>query len=265
MGCIVEGHDLFRDSPCLSFGIAKGTAASLELSDSELEDIVDHAFERWQSVDCGDGDHPGFIVQSAGIVAADEPHYCELTALNLGVWFLDDPWPITLDSSALGYTTSTYAEDDAQVFDADVEINVPKIQEDFAGVPVEEVLLSIITHEAGHYLGLAHSNDNAAVMATSYNQRDLLGRELTQDDIDGICELYPPNSKLECSAPGVSEAALTRTACDDAIDAETQQDPSCSFEAPTSRGGGPSWLVGAVLFGLGIVRRRGGHTTEPRG
>jgi MYXO-CTERM domain-containing protein len=257
MRCIIEGDELFYDSPCLSFGIAKGTAAELDLTDDELHDIVAQAFQRWQEVDCGGGKHPRFEVQSAGIVETSKPHYCELTALNLGVWFLDNPWPEKLDRSALGYTTSTYAEDDAEVFDADVEINVAKIKQDFRGAPVEDVLLSIITHEAGHYLGLAHSNDVEAVMATTYTRLDLIGRELTQDDIDGICSIYPPDSeKLECSEPGISNAALNQKACNAAIDdLKDDQQQSCAY-APTSSASTSHWLGVPALLGLGLWRRR---------
>lgn len=265
MECIIEGEELFYDSPCLSFGIAKGTASKLDLKDDELHDIVQQAFKRWEDVDCGDGKHPRFEVQSAGIVGTAKPHYCELTALNIGVWFLDDPWPTKLDRAALGYTTSTYAEDDAEVFDADVEINVPKIQQDFRGAPVDEVLLSIITHEAGHFLGLAHSNDNSAVMATSYTRLDLIGRELTQDDIDGICAIYPPEGgKLECSEPGVSEAALNQKACDAAIeDIKSDKTQSCAYAPLPVHGPSSSWLGAPAILGLGLWRRRTRRQSSP--
>jgi hypothetical protein len=254
-GCIIEGNELFYSSPCLSYGIAKGTGQNLGVSDKTLNQIVKSAFARWKAVDCGKGKHPSFDMQSVGVVATDEPSYCRVTDLNLGVWFLDPTWPKKLDVSALGYTTSTYAQDDAEVFDADVEINAAKVKQDFAGAPIEDVLLSIVTHEAGHVLGLAHSNDADAVMATSYGRFDLIGRELTQDDIDGVCSIYPPGDEPTCSAAGVSEAALDPDACNDAfveeVESRNQEQSGCAL-AP--RGTAPNGSQSAALgMGLGLL------------
>ncbi len=49
------------------------------------------------------------------------------------------------------------------------------------------------THEAGHNVGLGHSNDTGAVMYPYYSNGVLL-RTLGQDDINGVCALYPPDS-----------------------------------------------------------------------
>ena len=56
---------------------------------------------------------------------------------------------------------------------------------------------SIITHEVGHQLGLAHSPFQDATMYFSY-----IGgtgpRTLSTDDIQGICSLYPAGIEPEC-------------------------------------------------------------------
>jgi hypothetical protein len=227
-GCILEGDLLYYDSPCLSFAVAAGSGDVLGVDDERFEELVREAFNRWQTVDCGDGSEPRLQVQSAGVVETAEPVYCGLPELNLSVWFLQTQWPY--ESNALGYTTSTYAQDDAEVFDADVEINVQKLVDDgLTGLNVEDVLLSIFTHEAGHFLGLGHSDDPGSVMAASYSPRDLLSRPLTQDDVDGICAIYPPGKDFECSEPGVSEAALDEAACQQAIDDTSAADAGCNL------------------------------------
>lgn len=56
------------------------------------------------------------------------------------------------------------------------------------GKPVD--IASIVTHEQGHFLGLGHSNVSGSTMEPAY----LGGNELAsieQDDIDGVCALYP--------------------------------------------------------------------------
>lgn len=251
-GCISEGNQLFYATQCLSYTVARGHAERFGLSDLDFERLVGEAFERWTSVDCGDGKPPGLMVQSAGIVDADEPFFCGQVELNTSVWLLVPDWPY--DADALGYTTSTYAEDDAEVFDADVELNVDKVVMQLPPEAVEEALVSIITHEAGHYLGLAHSDDPGAVMYASYNRSDLVTRMLTQDDIDGICNIFPPEgAPAACAEPGVSEAALDDAACEAVLDSGTE--PGCAV-ASLGQSSEPAWYHGLWVLGLTPLLRR---------
>lgn len=242
--CIVGGKTLHYKSPCLSFGVAAGQAAVLGLSDQEFESLVARAFERWQSVDCGDGRGPGLSVQSAGVVETERAFYCKEPSLNLSVWLLMDDWQ--KEDSALGYANSIYAEDDAEIFDCDVELNAHKILMEVPEDLIEDALLSIITHEAGHFLGLAHSDDTDAVMFAAYNRNDLLSRDLTPDDVDGICAVFPPSEqRLDCSSPGVSEAALDEAACERAL-----LPPTSSSCAIVDRGPRNGSFAGAAVWGM---------------
>ncbi len=253
-GCIIEGNTLFYASPCLSFAVASGQAEALGLSDEQFEAIVTNAFARWKNVQCPGGGNPSFEIQSAGILDVSERFFCGVVDLNVSVWMMSTAWPH--EAEALGYTTSTYAEDDAEVFDADVELNLRKILDELPLDSADDVMLSIITHEAGHFLGLAHSDDPNAVMYARYGRRDLLSRDFNQDDVKGICEVFPPvDEPVVCSAPGVSEAAIDEAACEDAK--KPPGDDGCSVAAA---GAPPGRGVGAAGFGLllalGLVRRR---------
>lgn len=242
--CIIGGQTLHYKSPCLSFGVAAGQADVLGMSDQEFESLVARAFERWQSVDCGDGRRPGLSVQSAGPVDTERTFYCKEPSLNLSVWLLTDDWQ--KESSALGYANSIYAEDDAEIFDCDVELNAHKILTEVPADLIEDALLSIITHEAGHFLGLAHSDDTDAVMFAAYNRNDLLSRDLTPDDIEGICAVFPPSEqRLDCSPPGVSEAALDEAACDAAL--RPPSSSSCALGEPGHR---ESSFTGTAALGM---------------
>jgi len=55
----------------------------------------------------------------------------------------------------------------------------------FSGQPID--LVTVAAHEIGHALGLAHSNENCALMNANYNGSH---RYLAQDDIDGIQSIY---------------------------------------------------------------------------
>jgi hypothetical protein len=253
-GCIALGDELYYDVPCLSFGFDAGSAEPLGLSDDEMLELIGQAFQSWKEVECPDGGQPSFEVQPVGVVEASGIFFCEEEETNVSVWTLDQTW--NYEASSLGYTTSTFVVDDGEVYDADVELNLRRIA---SIVPsngdVARAVLSVATHEAGHFLGLAHSDDFGAVMAATY--ADLAPRPLTEDDIAGICAIYPPRrADLSCSAPGVSEAGYDREACAVVTESESDADGACSVAR--NRHGDGAWyatlIVGAAFCGL---RRRG--------
>ncbi len=253
-GCVTEGEELFYDPPCLSFAVAKGSVESLGVSDQDFLEVVDEAFQRWADVDCGNGEGPGFKFATAGLVEASGKFFCEDSpTLNMSVWTTSDPWGY--EQSSLGYTTSTYEVTGGRVFDADVELHLERIENGgFSRAAIRAVLLSIATHEAGHFLGLAHSDDPDAVMAARYNDRDLLERPLTQDDVDGICDIFPPEGMPnKCSEPGVSEAALGQEACTES--ALEPDGSSCAVAHLGSRHEQRGWPALAAL-GLMLAYRR---------
>lgn len=258
-GCVSEGEFLYRDSPCLAFGIDDGVAKGLGMTDAEFEDVVVEAFHSWTTVDCGGGKHPAVDVQSLGAVHVSGNYFCDLEPeLNLPVWTFVSPW--TNQATALGFTSSVFdkSRDVGRVFDSDVELNLDKIKGSFSLVEQRAVLLTVATHEAGHFLGLAHSQHADAVMAPTYTDTELLGRDIQPDDIDGICAIYPPeDEELECAAASYSEAALDEQACEEI---------AASMQAPNGEGGcsiargqrrvalAPSAL--ALMFGIGALRLR---------
>ena len=60
---------------------------------------------------------------------------------------------------------------------------------------------SIITHEIGHQLGLGHTNVNGATMYPSYGGGEG-PRTLSQDDLEGVCSLYPSGGGPQCAESG---------------------------------------------------------------
>ncbi|MGE0400630.1 MAG: hypothetical protein AB7T06_28225, partial [Kofleriaceae bacterium] len=158
--------------------------------------------------------------------------------------------------SAAGLTTAVYVDDgdsdrDGAIVDADIELNgkhfaISNEGQTLGAASCQADLLNTLTHELGHLLGLEHpclapgddaridgdgnpaplcgqTNDPKIVESTMYNYQDCgetKKASLEQDDIDGICAIYPtaedPGTCLEvsndvgcCSAnSGPSGAAL---------------------------------------------------------
>src|SRR5581483_9427339 len=94
--------------------------------------------------------------------------------------------------NTLALTTLTFNADTGQILDADIELNTRtgQITTSTPVGPGDYDLQSILTHETGHFLGLAHSGHPEAVMFSQYKPQSTSMRMLVQDDIDGICSVY---------------------------------------------------------------------------
>lgn len=234
--CSIEGLELRRSSGCITIAIRKGTAAAVPgLSDAELEQIVLEGFEMWTSLPC-EGGHPAIRVQSAGIVETDDKFACrEVPDQNVDLWMVSDdvsPTQVVTPTTGTvaGVTFPTFLLGSGEVFDADVKINTlwALVQDE---ENLHDVLRVAVAHEAGHVLGLSHSQLEDALMFKHYPVT--VDRAPTADDRAGICELFPPGD-LDCDEPSAPAAALNQTACTRAFRLQQQQQPNGEGNPPES-------------------------------
>jgi hypothetical protein len=229
------------------------------ISASEFRDAATHAVAAWSqpAIPCTVA-----TLQLADSMVANEEAKRDghnRIIMRTGAWCRD---PIQMthcddrDMSQLAVTTLFTRShpglpDDGQILEADIEVNT--IDNTFAIIPDGPVnardylndvdLASVLTHEAGHFIGLAHNCrgpndplllDDAGVLspecssseaqdatirgATMYpiiNPVDVHARTLTADEVRAACEIYPlgslPNDDwtgaLTCSA-GAGDAHL---------------------------------------------------------
>ncbi len=116
-----------------------------------------------------------------------------------GVYFEDTTWPSTFDSGAIA-TTVVHVDAQGHIYDADVYVNGSShvFSRDGHGGTID--FRSVATHEIGHVLGLGHSTDARATMYAAYPP-GVSWRSLEQDDMDGVCTLYPGTGDvLGCEA-----------------------------------------------------------------
>jgi hypothetical protein len=264
------GYPLYWLNACVSYDIQRNASQHIAY-DTAAADIA-LAFTRWTSTTCqteshGDG-RVSIDVRDFGPVECDLVQYNNVGGPNQHVIiFRDDDWPYHDTSNTLALTTVTYDPDTGEIYDADMEINthdypqmstlpeVPQGGYDF---------LSIVTHETGHFLGMAHATDTHATMYAHYTPGSEAMRLLTEDDIDGICTIYPPDGTRTVAPAASKTGSVRETECDPTpmggFTTQCMPTGGCSPSAvaPTRPTQGPGAWVGAwaALAVLAVRRKR---------
>jgi hypothetical protein len=199
--CVTSGFPLSWRSSCVTVGIQSAGAPKNGFSYDDIAEIVEEAFGTWMAADCGNDQRPSIDVQLIGPIECNESEYNSKVGNANIVLFLEDDWPHIGAANAIGLTTTRFDTQSGALWDADMELNgfTGNLS---IGDPIEGAdLLSVITHEAGHFLGLSHSNEEEATMKALYRPGPAPGgdgtmfRSLDEDDIAGICAVYPPGRR----------------------------------------------------------------------
>lgn len=264
--CWTQGVPLFWRSACIAYSVQRDASKQIpfEVAASELS----AAFTKWTRASCPSGDagssRVGIDVRDLGAVECAKVDY-NLTGSNQNViLFHDDAWPHGGSEGTLALTTVTFDPETGEIYDGDMEINTAA-QRVTVGDPTPldgYDFASIVTHEAGHFFGLAHSGELGATMYASYAPGNTAMRNLTSDDVAGLCAIYPPSG-----VRAVFDATITQGTCDPTprrgfTGACAEPAPKSSCEATASPGGGasPAWLGagigGALLLAVRARRRR---------
>ncbi|HXN34368.1 MAG TPA: matrixin family metalloprotease [Polyangiaceae bacterium] len=203
---------------CVSYDVQRN--ASKWVAYGEAETIVAAAFAQWTQVACP-ADAAGqtlvsIRVRDLGAVDCAKVGYNTDGAPNQhAIIFRDDVWPYPNDlANTLGLTTVTFDARSGEIYDADTEINgtVPLGVSDPVASDSYD-LASIITHEMGHFLGLAHSADRSATMYAQYVAGSTSMRSLTGDDSAGVCSIYPPNGTRNVSPSVATGGSVIADPC----------------------------------------------------
>jgi MYXO-CTERM domain-containing protein len=196
---------------------------------------IDRAIGAWNTAGEGCSD---FRFEDGGYPSGLETngYGAERDGENRIVWH-EDEWPEDLHGGTLAVTTTLYRVSTGQILDADIDVNgVDYFWTDTTDPgAVDTDVQNALTHELGHVLGLAHVSDPDATMYAESAPGDLEKRSLAQDDIDGLCFVYP-DRVLTPDAPPFHGHALT----------------GCS--AAPARDGAPAWIL--VAGALALRRRR---------
>jgi hypothetical protein len=224
-GCVMMGYPLFWKNACVSYDLQKDASRSMSYDDAAA--AVAEAFSRWTGTSCPTGtggeSRVSIDVRDFGPVDCGTVEYNQYGSNQHTIVFRDDDWPHNDNANTLALTTVTFDPDTGEIYDADMEINSAQQTltawdptNPYATIPADGFdFLSIVTHETGHFLGMAHSGDMQATMFAHYTMGQTVMRLLTADDVAGICSIYPPGGTRNASPLAVPpDGVVPEDACD---------------------------------------------------
>jgi hypothetical protein len=188
--------ELFWPSKCISFGVSESASPKLGIDYDDANSTAERAVARWLNADCG-GDKPGVALLNMGPIECNQVEYNQTGNANVFL-FSDNSWPFGQPGRTIALTIIQFNTETGEIFDADIAVNSAfmRLSTESNGIDGFD-LEAVMTHEVGHFLGLAHSEVFSAIMSKEYAA--VVGEvELDPDDTAGICAVQPP-------APGADD------------------------------------------------------------
>ena len=269
--CVGAGVPLQWEDACIQYSIDQ--RGSIWMSMEDIEDAVTASFETWQTVNCGASQEPPNVVFQMGPASlCREAEFNGSRLPNVNTIAFLDPWvdeegePL---NPAIIAVTNVFFSDDGRILDADMLINETLGPYDLcpdSGCPGRLAanrpfdLQNIVTHEAGHLLGIGHSDIEEATMYFQSPRGETSKRTLAPDDISAICTIYAPgNLNANCDSTPIGGLDLN---CEDAL-----PEPTSNSGCSSTTLDGAHWTSNALLglfalVSLTVSRRRSSRRGE---
>jgi hypothetical protein len=214
------------------------------VSAADAEVAVRASFDAWATVGCsyfglsfdGQVDHPQVGYNGNG----DNTNV---------VAYVEHDWQGKRSTQAI--TLLTFGCNDGVILDADILVNADNFR--FTTDPENDDedrrdLQNVLTHEAGHFVGFAHSPDPASTMFATVTADETQKRDLTDSDRAGMCVAYPvERGPLDAGSPLAA---------------------GCSVAAGGSNGGNRGLATGLALlaiFSFAGLKSRARRSNHARG
>ena len=169
---------------CLAYSLYED--GSDDIDDGSDFYAIQRGVHTWNKVDCA-----GVEIDFAGETNYQATGFLQEDPVVNLIIFREKNWPYT--QKPVAFTSVTYNPKTGEIVDADIEMNGEAFQ--FTTNPEEEFwkidIENTITHEAGHILGLDHAEDSESTMYFRSEPGETRKRTLEEDDIDGLCTIYP--------------------------------------------------------------------------
>jgi len=176
-------HWLQSDMP-ISYKIYRGPTDELPL---EWIPAIISSFDTWASVNSAT-----VTFQYVGTTSVNT---VEQDGQNVIIWVTEDAnW--SHGSNVAAYTTTHVDLTTGRIVEFDMEINATPSRTatkpwSATGEQGKMDLQNMVTHEAGHAIGLDHVSDTEATMYPYMNLGESKKRDLETDDVNGVSFIYP--------------------------------------------------------------------------
>jgi len=196
--CVTTGTPLAWQRRCLSYSVDARASSSLDLE--TVRAVVAESFQTWLDAPC-DAPVPFEVREEAPATCLRAEYSRDDGNIN-HVSFLPE-WPSRYEDTAYAITTVWHSRDTGEILDADIELN--EAQGPFAVCPAAGCpsledgtravdLRNVVTHELGHFFGIAHSQFAGSTMDAVSVRGETSKRILRTDDVTGFCAMYPPDA-----------------------------------------------------------------------
>lgn len=199
--CAEQGIPLAWATPDLTYTFNKRLFPGL--SEGSLRDIMAASFQTWEDVRC-DGDGVGLDIRARSATTAlevgpedAEPNENVIVHFDAADWSEQD-----LPARAFAITAVWFNSKNGDILGADMMFNggmdpFGECSPDGCktGEPNTD-LRNVATHEAGHFLGLSHSDVPNSTMWCDADPQETSKRSLSPDDSLGLCDAYPPGESF---------------------------------------------------------------------
>jgi MYXO-CTERM domain-containing protein len=256
--CVLDGIPLAWRRQCISFSMISRPQADPPFE--SVRTVADHSFETWMQVTCG-GQKVGLqTAQTAELAACDQPEYSRHEPNANTIIFVQDWAARSLPQDAFGLTLVWHDPTTGEILDADMQLNETlgafSICDQVCQAGAVDIQ-NVMTHEAGHFFGLGHSDVVGATMSARATVGETSKRSLADDDRAGLCAIYGNNAAASCtSSDFVPDNGFSPTCAP--TQSSSKSGIGCSVTA--SRGGAAPSHIAALwmlcLAGLGLRNRR---------
>lgn len=164
---------------------------SNDIGETTTKNQIEYAFEEWEKPGC-----TNYSVSNGANTTQDPMGSSDLNIVG----FRENSWPSSLGGSTTLAVTLTSTYSDCTIANSDMVVNAVD-HEWIVGAPSywdQADLRSVVTHEAGHWLGMDHSTHPGSSLSASYSG-GINERTLTCDDTEGVCGSHPSGGNA-CTA-----------------------------------------------------------------